>query len=74
MTVQEREHSKPAVRKRSSWGSGATMLDRIFEDGSAFNFYQAVKILSHLYGGARPPANRTSHGRARIHSDHFSSP
>ena len=58
MTVEEREHSKSAARRRRSWGSGSTMLDRIFDAGSSFDFYQAVKILSHLQADStRPPAH-----------------
>ncbi len=58
MTVEEREHSKSAVRTRHAWGSGSTMLHRIFADGSSFSFYQAVKILSHLQADStRPPAH-----------------
>ncbi|HEX4651304.1 MAG TPA: type VI secretion system baseplate subunit TssG [Granulicella sp.] len=64
MTVQERDHSKALARKRHPWGTGATMLDRIFDDGSSFNFYQAVKILSHLQpDSTRPPA----HGSVPVH-------
>jgi len=58
MTVEEKHHSKALARKRLPWGTGATMLDRIFDAGSSFNFYQAVKILSHLHAdSARPPAH-----------------
>jgi type VI secretion system protein ImpH len=58
MTVEEREQSRPITRRRHAWGSNSTMLDRIFADGSSFNFYQAVKILSHLHAdAARPPAH-----------------
>jgi type VI secretion system protein ImpH len=58
MTVDERNHSKALARKRYPWGTGATMLDRIFDAGSSFNFYQAVKILSHLQSDStRPPAH-----------------
>jgi type VI secretion system protein ImpH len=40
------------------WGSGDSMLERIFADGSSFSFYQAVKILSSLHADdAKAPAH-----------------
>src|SRR5271168_2443221 len=35
----------------SRWGSGSSTRDRLFADGSRFNFYQAVKIICLLNSG-----------------------
>jgi type VI secretion system protein ImpH len=47
------ERILPPVETPIRWGSGKSLLDRLFAEGSRFNFYQAVRILSLSYRGSR---------------------
>jgi type VI secretion system protein ImpH len=47
----------------SRWGSGSSVEDRLFADGSRFNFYQAVRVLGLLYPEA---AVAHLHGAPRV--------
>jgi len=42
------------------WGAGASPSERLFADGSAFSFYQAVRILSTLSANNSSPSARDS--------------
>jgi type VI secretion system protein ImpH len=66
MTIEGAAESSVAARVPKGdrrWGSGASMLDRIFAEGSSFNFYQAVKILSILNADA---AKLPAHGSVPV--------
>lgn len=52
MTVLNTEESSSSIataRVNLRWGSGGTARDRIVADASAFDFYQAVRVLSILH-------------------------
>jgi type VI secretion system protein ImpH len=47
-----------ALRSNLRWASGASVRDRLFAEGSSFNFYQAVRVLTILQADAgEPPAH-----------------
>lgn len=57
MSPEQKADLAPARAPDLRFGSGATPRDRLYATGSAFNFYQAVRLLSTLHGSPYRTAN-----------------